>query len=181
MVNIYELKLTVLQQRILRLLFIKAGTQVNQNQIAKILQVSQPAVMKSLPTLEKQNCINMKQDKESKRWAIELNRERPSMIGLKRVDNLKQLYESGLIDYLYKMFAEATIILFGSYAFGEDTIHSDIDLAVIGTKKEIIQKTFEKILERNININHYPSFKGIDKPLLHNILNGIILKGAVEL
>lgn len=181
MVNIYELKLTILQQKILRLLYIKAGIQINKNQIAKILNVSQPAVMKALPDLEKRNMIKIKQDKESRRWAIEFNRDSQNMIWLKRVDNLKQLYDSGLVDHLYKAIPESTIILFGSCAFGEDTINSDIDLAVIGTKKEVNLKNFEKVLERNININYYPSFKDIHKYLLNNILNGIALKGAVEL
>jgi DNA-binding MarR family transcriptional regulator len=181
MINIYELKLTILQQRILRLLFIKVGTQLNQNQIAKTLNVSQPAVMKSLPNLEKGNIIKVKQDKESRRWAIELNRDNQNMIWQKRADNLKQLYESGLVNHLYNAVPQATIILFGSYAFGEDTTNSDIDLAVIGTKKGIDTKNFDKVLERNININHYHSFRVIDKHLLNNILNGIILKGAIEL
>ena len=46
MVNIYKLKLTNLQQEILRLMFVKAGALLNQRQIAKVLEVSQPAVMK---------------------------------------------------------------------------------------------------------------------------------------
>ena len=40
---------------------------------------------------------------------------------------------------------------------------------------------FHKALERAIIINYYSSFKDIDKHLLNNILNGITLKGAVEL
>ena len=52
MVNICKLKLTSLQQEILRLLFIKTGIKLNQRQIANYLKVSQPAVMKALPGLE---------------------------------------------------------------------------------------------------------------------------------
>jgi len=40
---------------------------------------------------------------------------------------------------------------------------------------------YEKILERKIIVNYYNSFKKIDKHLLNNILNGIILKGAIDL
>jgi len=65
MVNIYKLKLTNLQQEILRLLFVKVGISLNQRQIAKILEVSQPAVMKALPKLEKESLIKIQQDKES--------------------------------------------------------------------------------------------------------------------
>ena len=75
MVNTIKLKLTGLQQNILRLLFIKSGKSLNQRGIAKILSVSPPAIMKAIPNLEKNNYIRIKQDKESKRWSIELNRD----------------------------------------------------------------------------------------------------------
>jgi predicted nucleotidyltransferase len=182
MVNIYKLKLTILQQEILRLLFIKTGTVLNQRRIAKILEVSQPAVMKAIPEMEKENLIKIKQDKESKRWAIELNRDNHKTIQLKRADNLKQIYESGLADFLEKEFAGAVIILFGSYSRGEDTKNSDIDLAVIGRRrKDIDLAYFEDMLERKIIINFYNSFKEIHKNLKENIFNGIILFGGVEL
>jgi predicted nucleotidyltransferase len=181
MVNIYELRLSLLQQKIMRLLFVRAGVSLNMNGIAKILKVSQPAVLKAIPLLQKGKLLNAKQDKDSGRWNIELNRDDKQVIGLKRADNLKQLYESGLIQYLYNFFNGATVILFGSYANGEDTIDSDIDLAVIGSEKKEFDEKFERILERKIILNYYKSFNNIDKFLLNNILNGITLKGAVNL
>jgi len=182
MVNIYKLKLTNLQQEILRLLFVKAGTSLNQRQISKILEVTPPAVMKALPALEKENLIKIQQDKETKRWSIELNRDHHKIMQLKRADNLKQIYESGLADFLEKEFAGATIILFGSYSRGEDLINSDMDIAVIGRKDKLINTAnYEKLLERTININFYDSFKKIHKHLKENLCNGIMLTGGVEL
>lgn len=182
MVNIYELKLTNLQQEILRLLFAKAGTSLNQRQIANLLDVSQPAVMKALPDLEEENVIKISQDKETRRWSIELNRDNHKVMQLKRVDNLRLVYDSGLADFLEKEFAGATIILFGSYSRGEDIINSDVDVAVIGRKdKQIDLAKYEKYLERKININFYDSFKSIHKNLKENLCNGIMLAGSVEL
>ncbi len=180
MVNIYELKLTILQQRIMRLLFVKAGSTLNMNGMATILKVSQPALLKAVPYLKKEGLVKAIQDNSS-RWSVELNKEDKKVMGLKRADNLKQLYEIGLVKYIYDTFPGATVILFGSYAHGEDTIKSDIDLAVIGSPKKEIDSKFEKILERQIIVNYYKSFNNIDKYLLNNILNGITLKGAVEL
>lgn len=175
-------KLTVLQQEILSLLFVKAGASLNQRQIANLLDVSPPAVMKALPELEKENLIKLKQDKETKRWSIELNRDNYRVLQLKRVDNLKQIYASGLADFLEKEFAGAVIILFGSYSRGEDTINSDIDIAVIGRKDKLIDTTrYEKLLERKINIGCYDAFKNIHKHLKENLCNGITLVGGVEL
>ena len=182
MINIYKLKLTNLQQGILRLLFVKAGTPLNQRQIANFLEVSPPAVMKALPDLEKEALVKIKQDKETKRWSIQLNRDNYKMLQLKRVDNLKLIYETGLADFLEKEFAGATIILFGSYSRGEDTVTSDIDIAVIGRKDKQIDLTkCEKWLERQVNINFYGSFKIIHRNLKENLFNGIILAGGVEL
>ncbi|MBM3233609.1 ArsR family transcriptional regulator [Candidatus Pacearchaeota archaeon] len=182
MVNIYEQKLTNLQQGILRLLFVKSGKTLNALNIAKNLGVSQPAVSKSLHFLEKEEMINVKKDKESGRYSVSLNSENHNIIQLKRADNLKMIYESGLADFLEEKFAGAAIILFGSYSKGEDTINSDIDIAIIGRKeKEADMERFEKLLERKINLNFYESFKKIHKHLKENILNGIILAGGVEL
>ncbi len=186
MINRYKLKLTRLQEEILRLLFIKAGTSLNARRIALLLYVSQPAVSKALPLLEKEELITVSKDKDSKRLSIELKRDNHEVIWLKRADNLKQIYESGLSQWLYDNLPSATVILFGSYALGEDTLDSDIDLAIIGKEKALNLDEFEKILERKININYYKGLKEKDtfllnKFLLNNILNGITLKGTVEL
>src|SRR3989344_693818 len=138
MVNSYKLRLTVLQQEVLRLLFIKAGNTLNARAISKFLAVSQPAVSKSLPLLQKEGLIKVLKDKNTKRLSIELNRDDPQVVWLKRADNLKQIYESGLVKSLYDSFPEASVILFGSYAFGEDTTKSDIDLVLIGSKEKNI-------------------------------------------
>lgn len=178
----YKSKLTILQQEILRLLFVKSGMSLNQRGIAKILRVSQPAVMKAVPRLKEIGLIKIEQDKESKRWSVELNRDNHKVIKIKRADNLKQIYESGLADFLNKEFAGGTIILFGSYSRGEDTMDSDIDIAIIGRKEKIVNlNKFEKLLERKININFYPFFREIHKHLRESILNGILLSGSVEL
>lgn len=182
MVNILKLKLTILQQEILRLLFIRNGVSMNARGVANALGVSQPAVMKSLPEMKREGLINLEQDEESRRWAVSLNQDNHKIIQQKRADNLKQIYDSELADFLEKEFAGATIILFGSFSRGDDTFDSDIDIAVIGRKnKELNLTQFEKILERKININFYPSFKEINKYLRENLFSGILLAGGIEI
>jgi len=182
MVNIYKQKLTVLQQEILRLLSTKSGNSLNQRNIAKFLNVSPPAVMKALPRLEKENLITVNKDKDSKRLSVEYNRFNPQGTQLKRLENLRQIYESGLYDFLEKEFLGGTIILFGSYSRGEDLFNSDVDIAIIGRKrKEISLEKFSKALEREINLNFYFSFKEIHNDLKESILGGIVLSGGIEL
>ncbi len=95
---------------------------------------------------------------------------------------MKQIYDSGLLDYLEEYLRGCTLILFGSYSLGEDTESSDIDIAVIGSKeKEIDLVKFDKLLERTIFLQYYDSLSAIKKDLRQNILNGITLQGVVEL
>jgi predicted nucleotidyltransferase len=178
----YKPKLTILQNGILRFLFINAGVSFNARGLAMALKVSQPAVSKALPALRKEGFVKVNKDKDSKRLSIELNRDNPLIIWLKRADNLRQIYESGLVNYFYDNFPGATIILFGSYSLGEDTPSSDIDISIIGSKERRLDlEQFRKDLGRSIVINYYESFHVMDKHLRNNILSGIVLKGAVEL
>lgn len=89
MVNIFKLKLTNLQQEILRVLFKKMGIKLNQRQIAKALNASQAAVMKALPSLKKIGFVKLEKDKETKRWSVELTTSNDKIMQKKRVDNLE--------------------------------------------------------------------------------------------
>jgi predicted nucleotidyltransferase len=103
-------------------------------------------------------------------------------MGLKRADNLKLLYESGLARFLLDSFPGATLIVFGSYSTGEDTAASDIDIAVVGSKKaDPDTRKFEAALERKISLHYFRSFREMDRNLRNNIAGGMLLKGAVDL
>lgn len=178
----YKLKLTRLQNEIFKLLCIKVGAQLNQRAISKILKVSPTAVAKSVEGLKKEGLIDVKKDLLMNLNLIALNRENEEAVELKRVENLKMIYESGIVKFLEEKFPGSVIILFGSYAYGEDTINSDIDIAVIGCKeKNVDLGKFEKLLERKIRINFYNDFKEIHRNLRSNIFNGIVLVGRIGL
>lgn len=177
--DIYKQKWTSLQQEIFSLLALKACEKLSQREIAKLLKVSPTAVGNSIPTLEKDKVILVEKVKIIN--FISFNRDDKLAIELKRVENLKNIYTSGLFDYLETTLAGATIILFGSHSRGEDVTTSDIDIAIVGRKnKELNLENYEKTLFRKINLNFYQSWD-IDKHLKNNILNGIVLSGSVEL
>jgi predicted nucleotidyltransferase len=183
MVNIYKPELTNLQQGILSLLFAKPSTSFNMIRLSQFLDVSQPAIKKAIPLLDKKNLIKISQDKESKRYSIILNRDNSEVIYMKRANNLEKIYLSELPSFLFDSIPGTTIILFGSYSRGEDSEDSDIDIAIIGTsEKEIKLSKFQKHLDKNIFLHFYNSFKDIkDENLKNNILNGIVLFGSVKL
>jgi len=178
----YKFKFTRLQNEIFRLLCIKTGSCLNQREIAKILKVSPTAIANALIKLEKQCFILNKKNKKMNLNLIELNRDNDFAMELKRVDNLKMIYESDVVNILEKKFPGSVIILFGSYSYGEDTINSDIDLAIIGCKeKKLDLSKVEKFFKKEIRINFYEDFNKIHKHLRSNIFNGIVLAGRIGL
>lgn len=185
----YQLKWTRLQAEIFRFLCVRTGQTLNLRGIAKPLKVSPTAVSNALMELEKEGLIKVKKSKTMNLLSIEFNRDNHKAIQLKRVENIKMIYESGLSDCLYNEFPGCTILLFGSYSLGEDTWfsekderNSDIDIAIIGTKgKEVDLTKYNRLLERIISINFYKSWNDIHKHLKDNILNGVVLSGGIEL
>lgn len=179
--DIYKLKFTRLQNEILRFFFIKSGKQFNLRRIAQNLKVSLTAVKKSLKLLQIERLVKVEKDPESKQLSISLNKDNPGVFSLKRIENLKLIYESGIIEYLSNNFPGAALILFGSYSFGEDTVDSDIDIAIIGSKEKSINLIkFEKLLERTVMLHFYKNIRNINTNLKNNIINGIVLEGSIK-
>jgi predicted nucleotidyltransferase len=166
-------------EKIFRVLCIKAGNAINQRELAKLTNATPSGVAKALVKLK--NVIKIESHKTMNLKLISLDRTQKVM-QLKQLENLKQIYELDLIHTLEETFPGTTIILFGSYAKGEDTVKSDIDIAIIKSKpKKIDLEIFEKKLERPININFYPSFKEIPIELKENLCNGLVLAGGIRL
>lgn len=176
----YKLNFTILDLEVMSYLSMMAGKKLSQRDLAKALNVSPTAISNSVKNLKEKELVKLEVTKTIN--FITYNRDNPQAIKLKRIENLKQIELSGLTDFLEEELAGATIILFGSYSKGEDTIKSDIDIAVIERKtKNMNLEIFEKKLERQINMNFYTSFRDIHKNLKNNILNGIVLCGSIEL
>jgi predicted nucleotidyltransferase len=178
--DVYKVKFTTVELELLAYMSLHAGEKLSQREVAKALDVSPTAVSNALKTLTAQQLITVEPTKTIN--FISYNRDNPRAITLKRVENQKQLFASGFNEYLEEQLAGATAILFGSYAKGEDTANSDIDIAIIGRKPKTVElQTFEKKLCRPINLNYYRSWSEIHKQLRNNILNGIVLFGGVDL
>ena len=178
--DIYKFNFTVLEQEIFSFLCLRAGERLSQREIAKILGVSPTAVSNSIKALKKNNMIKVEKTKTIN--FISFNRDDQRAVDLKRAENLKNIYISGLADFLESELPGGTIMLFGSYSKGEDTNASDMDIAVIERKEKAIElEKYENSLNRKININFYNSWKDIHKHLRNNILNGILLHGSIEI
>jgi predicted nucleotidyltransferase len=178
--DIYKLNFTILEQKIFSYLCLTVRDRLSQRDIAKELNVSPTAVANSLQKLVKENLVRVEKTKTIN--FVSFNRDERKAVELKRIENLKNMYLSGLSSFLESELPGCTIILFGSYSKGEDIESSDIDIAVIDRKDKMLSlERYEKVMKRKININFYDSWKDIHKHLRNNILNGILLHGGVEL
>lgn len=181
MVYSNKLKLTVLQREILDILSVKVGDVLSQRDLSKITGFSPTAIMKAVRGLIGFKLIHFDIDK-SGRSEISLDFNNEKVAYMKRIFNLNSIYESGLNSFLENKFPSATIVLFGSYARGDDTLKSDIDIAIIGAKEKNVNiKKYEDILEREIILQFYDSFSKVHKNLKENIFNGVIYSGGIEL
>jgi predicted nucleotidyltransferase len=148
-------------------------------ELAKATKLSQTAIKKTLILLKSKELINLE---KKVILSVKLNRNNKNIFYLKKLENLKQIYESSLINELSNKCLGSTIILFGSFSRGEDTEESDIDIAIIESDKKTINlEKYQKIFNRKIDLHFYKEFKIIPKNLKESIVNGIILKGAIKL
>lgn len=155
---------------------------MNQREIAGLLNVSPAGIGNAIKDLVNNDLVRVDKNNKINLSLVELNRRNSIVMGLKRVENLKMIYESGFAGFFEKNFPGCLVILFGSYSFGEDTVESDVDIAVFGSEpKNLDLRNFEKNFEREINVNYYKDLKNVNKNLKSNILNGITLQGFVEL
>ena len=132
--------------------------------------------------LAKEEFLIVEKQRNQQRVIIKANRENKSFLQLKRIYNIYHLYTRGFVEYLINQYGKPEcIILFGSYAKGEDVESSDIDIAIITTRNEknLALEKYEKQTARKIKIKELIKAK-IEKEFWNTLANGIILYGYLE-
>ncbi len=104
----------------------------------------------------------------------------------KIVFNLYRLKRYLFVDTLVALFDNPeAIVLFGSFAKGEDIEESDIDLLIITKQKEkedisgFVSKC-EKELNRKVNLHILPSLEKSSTEFKNAVANGIVLHGYLK-
>lgn len=120
-------------------------------------------------------------------WLLTTNQKHPFFITKKVPYNLSVIYESGVLEAIYKIIpSPRAVILFGSYRWGTDIESSDIDIAVEVIGDQELQITNLGVIEKlgyrkNVPVNiHVFSRNKIDLNLFSSIANGIVLEGFLE-
>ncbi len=148
-------------------------------EISRKAKIAPTSVKKYLKELEKEGFIARTRNRQGFP-VYSANRENEGYVFYKRINTLSTIYESGLLDYLYKTCMPDAIVLFGSAARGEDIKGSDIDLFLLCKEKKVELQQFEKNTGRSINILFSENFDSLSAELKNNILNGIKLKGYIK-
>ena len=128
----------------------------------------------------------LKVSRERRFLLYHANTDSPSFRRLKIEWNINRIHDSGLVDHINDRLNLPVVILFGSWARGENQERSDLDLFVLTeSKAEVELSKFEKTLEAPIQLFRYNrrDFETLtrkNKELANNIINGRVLAGFLE-
>jgi len=164
--------------KILKIIYENPTTKFHIRELARFTKLNPNTVINILKDLQKEKMLKV----EKKKYITEIsaNIENQEFINRKRIFNLSQLYDSGLINFLIKEYNPKAISVIGSYSKGEDIEKSDTDIIVIGEKEKYEDLTkFEKILSRKIHLI-ITEYKKISEEFYVNLINGIILYGYID-
>lgn len=150
---------------------------ISVREYSRLINVSPPTASKILSSLEKDNLLIREKDRNY--LFFHANKENKKFVDLSKIYWYGQL--SGLVSHIEEKLIDPTLILFGSLSKAETMKDSDIDLAIIGHKKDLDLQKFEKLLKRKIQLFWFNSIEDIkDKELKNNILNGYVLSGRLK-
>src|SRR3989344_1930794 len=173
------------KMEILKIFMKEPEREFHIREFAKEIKFSPTTVTSYLEELKKENLLV----KQKSRNVIlyKANLENQIFKETKKFYNIKNILDFGLIDYLnIELNYPEAIIIFGSYAKGENTLRSDIDIFILTeSKKQISLKKFEEKLKAEIqlfiyNKKEFDNLKIKNKELINNILNGVKLSGFIE-
>ncbi len=173
-----ETKLTILGQ-----FFENPNKSFSIRQLSRILKINHTTVRQHLNNMVKEENLSLKKEGVYSFYKLILSKK---VLNLKLYYNLEKLRTSHIVEDIERIYDLPIIVLFGSYASAIDSIDSDIDICVISNiKKEFSVEKYEKILNRKISLHKFTeaSFdkaKKLNKGLINNICNGIVLSGELE-
>lgn len=172
-------------QSFLKYFFDEPNKWLHVREMARLLKLTPTTTSKHLNQLYKEGFLAKKQERGH--LLFKANAESNSYKDAKILCNIKSIRVSGLIEHLDKeLHYPEAVVLFGSYAKGENDKNSDIDLFVLSNrKKEISLEEFEKKLKARIqlfikNRGEFVKLQKENKNLSNSILNGIVIKGYLE-
>ncbi len=174
------------KEKVLNCIFAEPDKSFHIRLLGRLTKLHPNTIITITDELVKEGYITKELDKETKFSIIKANTSNRMYKLTKQYMNVKNLYESGLIDFLNEQYAYPAIILFGSYAKAENTKKSDIDLFIItDVKQKADISSFYAKLDAEIQTfvhtkQEFQKLKKTNPELINNVLNGVKLEGYVE-
>ena len=147
-------------------------------ELSREVKLAHTSILVHLKELKKNNLV--KREKVGVYNAYIANFDDENFRFYKKIANMVNLKESGVVKELENKLTPDAIVLFGSYAKGEDTEKSDIDIFLASKEKKIELTRYEKKLNRKIQLFFSEDIGKLPKELQNNVLNGIILSGFLR-
>ncbi len=153
-------------------------------QLAEELNFSTTAVTEGIDILMKYNIINVEEGPTTKNIKANLSSE--SYKDYKLIFNLFLLKRYNVLYNLTAFFHNPEcIVVFGSFARGEDIEESDIDILIIASGEpspdlKYFVKIWEKAFNRKINIHKLKSLDKAENSFKNAVANGITLYGYLN-
>ena len=170
-----------IKERIAAFFFEHPTRRLRVRRIEREARVPLPSAIRYAKDLTRDGIL--KRETESGVTFYSADRSNSTYLFEKRLWNLRHIRESGLLDRLREEYGRPTVVLFGSFARGEDTEYSDADLLVITpSTRHIIVDNPHWTGTRKLHILQHKSLREIpNKELVNNIANGIVLEGFLEI
>ena len=169
-----------IKQTIREYFFVNPAAKLRVRETERTLKLSLPSVIRYCNELEKEGILAIAKTGNVNFYTA--NRASEKYLLEKKLYNIKKICDSGLIECLRQELSNPAIVLFGSFAKGEDAEESDIDLYIeTPSKKKVNIEKFENILKRGIQIFQHKNLNEMSNPhLANNIINGITLNNYIE-
>src|SRR3989344_4060846 len=117
-------------------------------ELSRLSKISPPSVVNYLKEFEKQELIKSYVKRDIPFYKAEIDNEKFRQY--KKLSILFELENSGFIDFLWDRLSPECIILYGSYAKGESTESSDIDLFINPKEKSSLLNVLANIFGKSI-------------------------------
>jgi predicted nucleotidyltransferase len=165
------------EQKILNVFFSYPTDKFHLRELARRTKLHPNTVSNVIKSLTKEKILKI----DKKEFIVEISVNRTDKFKqLKKLHNLKSLYNSGLLEKIKETLHPEGISILGSYSTGEDLEESDLDLVIISNEKENISlEKYEKILNRKIHLI-VVDYNSLSDEFYTNLINGIVLDGFIR-
>ena len=149
--NMIQLYQKITQLKVLSLFLENPHSSYYLRESARILNMDPMTVKRALDFLLKDDLLI--RTKEKNRILYKANVENPALRHIKISYNLSWLREKNTVDFILKqMKSVSSIVLFGSFAKGENDKESDVDILTISLSKNKPIAKLAKHLGRDTNL-----------------------------